>query len=101
MQSSTAAVPDTFRSYHVSSKETELALPQTLDSLASFVSDVQTEMINIQGKMNALPDQTTLLERNDHHTLAERKLLVAKLTHCYRINEYVKNNIDSILMKTS
>ena len=90
-------VPDTFISFHVPTNVPNPTLPNTLDGLASFVAEVQTELIMIQQRLDELPDPITLLDKRNYHTLAERKLLVAKQGHLYTINEYIKVNINTIL----
>ncbi|BFU24638.1 RhoGAP domain containing protein [Entamoeba histolytica HM-1:IMSS-B] len=91
--------PDCFHSYNISQSEKEIALPNTCEELASFIADIQTEIITIQQRLDQMPDHIILKKNGDIHTLAERKCLIVKQQHCARVNNYIIDHINEILIQ--
>ena len=94
--------PDCFHTYNVPTSISDLSMfPKTVNELAAFVADIQTEIMTIQQRINKMPDPVTLKRNNDIHTFAERKCLIAKQGHCLRINDVIRQNIEILLRNAS
>ena len=108
VQSDSMTFSNTAMDYKVFTNERDVVLPQTTDQLASFIADLQTEMIALQHRLSALPPTTYLIQTNDVRRLAEQRLTTARLMVpprrtdpqlCNQIDKYISSTIRSILEK--